>query len=59
MANTYDVGDQVRVSAVFKNAAGTDTDPTAVTCKVKTPAGAITTYTYGTDAASYSVSFNW
>lgn len=48
---TYDLGDLVRCSAVFKNAAGTNTDPTTVTAKVKTPTGVTTTYVYGTDVA--------
>lgn len=50
MANTYDVGDEIRVTGTFTNSAGTATDPTAVLFKVKNPAGTITTYTYGTDA---------
>lgn len=64
MANTYDVGDQVRLSAAF-TASGTATDPTAVTFKIKNPAGATTTYVYLTDAAlvrdstgNYHVDFN-
>lgn len=50
MANEYDKGDVVRCSATFTNAAGTPIDPTAVIFKFKTPASAITTYTYGVDA---------
>lgn len=46
MATTYDKGDLVRLSVAFVNSAGTATDPTTVTLKVKTPAGAISTYTY-------------
>lgn len=51
MANTYDIGDLVRVSAVFTNSAGTAIDPTAVYVKYRTPAGVTTTLTYGVDVA--------
>ena len=51
MANPYDKGDLVRVSAAFTTAAGAALDPTVVKCQVQTPAGTATTYTYGTDAA--------
>lgn len=44
--NTYDVGDLVRLRAVFKNAAGADTDPTTIVLKHKNPAGTVTTLTY-------------
>lgn len=47
----YDVGDLVRATAVFADAAGTAVDPTAVTVKTKSPAGVVVTYTYGVDAA--------
>jgi len=43
-ANVYDVGDLVRVSAVFKNAAGVDTDPTTVSFKFRKPDGTVTTW---------------
>lgn len=50
--NAYDKGDVVRVSAAFTRVdTGAAVDPTAVLCEIKSPAGAITTYTYGTDAA--------
>ena len=49
--NLHDKGDLVRSTATFTNTAGTATDPTTVVCKVRTPAGVVTTYTYGTDAA--------
>ena len=49
--NNYHVGDKVRCTGTFETAAGTDTDPSAVYCKVKTPGGTSTTYTYGVDAA--------
>jgi hypothetical protein len=51
MSNTYDYGDLVRVTGTFTTAAGVATDPTAVLCKVRNPAGTVTTLTYGTDAA--------
>jgi len=45
MANTYDIGDLVTMSAVFKVGA-TETDPTTITHKIKVPAGTITTTTW-------------
>ena len=50
MANTYDVGDQIRVTATFTNSTSTTTDPTAITCKHKDPGGTITSLVYITDA---------
>jgi hypothetical protein len=47
--NQYDVGDLVRVTGTFTDAAGTAIDPTTVVFKVKKPDRSITTYTYGTD----------
>lgn len=47
--NTYDIGDVVRCQATFTNSAGTALDPTGLTFKFKTPAGVVTTYTYGVD----------
>lgn len=47
--NQYDVGDLVRVTGVFKDAAGTAIDPATVAFKVKKPDRSITTYLYGTD----------
>jgi hypothetical protein len=49
--NTYDVGDEVRCAAAFANSSGTPLDPTAVFCKVRSPSGTVTLYTYGVDAA--------
>jgi hypothetical protein len=46
---SYYVGDLVRISATWTNAAGSVTDPTAVLAKYRDPAGTVTTYTYGTD----------
>lgn len=52
MANSYDVGDAVRVSTstVFTNAAAAAFDPDVVRGKFKDPSGNVTTYVYGTDA---------
>lgn len=50
MANTYDIGDVVRCSVAFTNAAGTAIDPSVVRAKIETPLGVETTYVYGTDA---------
>lgn len=41
----FDKGDRVRISGQFTKAT-VDTDPTAVTLKVRTPAGVSTSYTY-------------
>jgi len=46
-ANVYDIGDLVRVSAVFKNTLAVATDPTTVSCKVRQPNGTVTTLVYG------------
>ena len=43
MANTYDVGDKVRITGTFKNTAGTDTDPSTIVGKYKDPRGSETT----------------
>ena len=37
MANTYDIGDQVRLSVAFTNSAGVATDPTTVTITIRKP----------------------
>lgn len=50
MANTYDIGDEIRLTGVF-TVSGVATDPTVVRCKVRAPGGAVTTSLYGTDAA--------
>lgn len=49
--NTYQKGDLPRLTALFKNSAGTATDPTTVRFKYTTPAGATTTLVYGVDGA--------
>jgi hypothetical protein len=51
MANSYDVGDLVRVSAVFTDLAdGDPLDPTVVKVSVKAPTPATVTYTYLVDS---------
>jgi uncharacterized protein YfaS (alpha-2-macroglobulin family) len=45
------LGELVRVSGAFTNAAGAAADPTAVRMKYKDPEGAITSLLYGTDVA--------
>lgn len=54
MAGVYDIGDRVRLGnhsalgvAAFKNSAGADADPSAITLIVKDAAGISTTYTFG------------
>lgn len=42
--STFDIGDRVRLIGKFTNLAGTATDPTSVTCKVRDPSGKITSY---------------
>ena len=49
--NAYDQKDLVRCTATWTNSAGVNVDPTAVIFKFMNPAGTITTYTYGVDAA--------
>jgi hypothetical protein len=51
MANTYDVGDEVRITGTFTDADGNAQDPTAVFFAFLAPsATSATTYEYGTDA---------
>jgi len=45
MANVYDKGDLIRLTATF-TVSTTPTDPTTVTLKVKDPSGNVATYTY-------------
>lgn len=49
--NSYSFGNDVTVSAAFKNAAGVAADPDSVYCKITDPDGVVTTYHYGVDAA--------
>ena len=48
--NLYEQGNVVRVSVVFKNAAGVPTDPTAVTLRLRKPDTTVITYTYQSGA---------
>lgn len=47
---TYEVGDESTLAATFKDAAGTPTDPTAVTLKIKPPSGSVATHVYGSSS---------
>lgn len=47
MSTSYDKADLITLSATFKNAAGTLTDPTAVTLRIMDPRGQIVTYSGG------------
>jgi hypothetical protein len=47
---TYDRGDLVRLTATF-SVSSVATDPTTVVLYVRSPTGALTTLTYGVDAA--------
>lgn len=48
--NAYDIGDLVRCAGTFASS-GANVNPSAVMFKVRSPAGVVTTYTYGQDAA--------
>ncbi len=49
--NHYPIGDLVRCSGAFTNAAGAAADPSVVRFKFKRPdTGVIVTYVYGTDS---------
>lgn len=50
MTKIYDLGDTVRVSAVITDATGATTDPTTIACKVKNPAGNVSTPTVTKDS---------
>ena len=50
MANTYEVGDQPKITCTFTNSAGEVVDPTTVTAKYTGPSRVVTTLVYGTDA---------
>lgn len=49
MANTYDTGDQIRITGTFTNSTSVTVDPTAIVYKHKDPSGNTATLTYGTD----------
>lgn len=46
MSNTYDVGDEVRCTGTWTNAAGVAVDPTTVTFIYEDPSGNTTTLIY-------------
>lgn len=54
--NTYDVGDVVRITGTFTNAASGAVDPGTVYAKYKDPSGTVTTLTYLVDVALVRVS---
>ena len=47
---TRDLGDKCRLTCTFKNLAGADTDPTAISFKMMVPDGTVTAYVFGVDA---------
>lgn len=49
-ANTYDIGDVVRLDVAFTTQADVAVDPGTITVKIKNPIGTVTTYVYGVDA---------
>lgn len=42
--SVFDIGDRVKLTGTFTNAAGVLTNPTVVTCKVRTPSGTVTSH---------------
>lgn len=51
MAQVYDIGDRVRVTAEFRSLTGTLTDPTTIVFKLRSPRGTVTQLEYGVDTA--------
>lgn len=49
--NSYDVGDQVRLTVTISDADGRTVDPTVLACLYRDPAGVVTELTYGEDEA--------
>ena len=49
--NTYDVGDQVRITVQISDADGVAVDPTLLTCFYRDPVGIVTERVYETDEA--------
>lgn len=49
MPDAFDKGDLLEVAVTFKNKAGTNTDPTTVRFKHKSPSGTVTIKTHPTD----------
>lgn len=61
MNDEYLPGQVVTLTATIRNRAGTLVDPDTVTCKVKNPAGTISTYTPTKDSVgvySYNLTVN-
>jgi hypothetical protein len=50
MANTYDIGDLVRITGTFVLPTGTATDPTTIRVIVQDPSGNESAYVYGSGA---------
>lgn len=50
MTESYDIGDMQTLSIAFTDSAGTATDPTGITFKMREPDGTETNYVHGTDA---------
>jgi hypothetical protein len=46
----YDIGDQVRLTAQFRDGSGNPADPAGVLLTIRDPNGVTTVYTYGVDA---------
>jgi hypothetical protein len=57
MRDVFSIGEKIRARVTYTDP-DTDalTDPSSVTVVVRTPAGVLTTYTYGVDAALSKVS---
>jgi hypothetical protein len=49
-ANTYIIGNGVKLLCTFRDYAAALADPAAVTCKIKQPDETVVQYDYGTDA---------
>ena len=47
--NTYEIGDTITISAIFRDTAGNLADAPTAVIKFMTPASAVTTYTHPTD----------
>lgn len=49
--NSYDIGDQVRLTVAFTDEYGAGVDPTVIICKTVDPDGHVTDWSYGVDEA--------
>jgi hypothetical protein len=58
-ANTHDVGDIVRLKAMFTSTGGTPADPTTVRFTVESPAGTVTTYSSTASTLTNSAVGTW